>query len=149
MIDSTIASVLESKGHTIFSVTPDATVYHAIALMAEKGVAAVLVVSQAGNLDGILSTRDYGRKIVLQGRSPKHVPVREVMSRPVISASPEMKVIECLQFMCMNHFRHLPVLDRGRLVGLVSMGDLVNEVVSEQAHMLKHLHSYIGHKYPA
>jgi CBS domain-containing protein len=148
MISDTIASVLQSKGREIYTVTPDATVYDAIALMAQKGVAAILVISKRGTLDGIISTRDYGRKIVLQGRSSKDTRVQEVMTSSVVTVTPDTTVAEGLKIMTENRFRHLPVLEQHELVGVVSMGDLVSAVISDQAHTIDQLHSFIGGKYP-
>ncbi len=144
----TIASILKEKGHEIWFVTPDATVYDAIALMAEKHIGAVLVISDR-ELVGILSERDYARKVILQGRSSKDTRVQEIMTTSLVAVAPESTVDECMRIMTQHRIRHLPVLDGGGVAGVVSIGDLVKSVIAEQAETIDHLHSYIGAKYPA
>jgi len=144
----TIASVLASKRHEIWDVSPDATVYEAIELMANKGVGAALVVSQ-GMLAGIVTERDYARKVILQGRSSKETRVWQIMSRGVITATLEDTVEDCMRTMTQCHIRHLPVLEGSKLVGIVSIGDLVKTVISDQAETIDQLQSYIsGVPYP-
>ena len=144
----TIGSILGRKPREIWSVRPDASVYEAIALMAEKGVGAVLVISNQ-QLAGIVSERDYARKVILQGRSSKETTVEEIMTSDLITVTPENTVEECMRIVTHNRIRHLPVLDRGRLAGIVSIGDLVDAVIADQAHTIGQLHTYIGNKYPA
>jgi CBS domain-containing protein len=144
----TIGSILRTKGQTIWSVTPDATVYDAIALMAEKGIGAVLINSE-DRLVGIVSERDYARKVILQGRSSKDTRAEEIMTRDLVTVSAEDTVDECLRIMTHHRIRHLPVLSRGKLVGIVSIGDLVKAIIADQAHTIDQLHTYIGGKYPA
>lgn len=144
----TIASILHNKGGAIWSIAPDTTVYAALALMAEKAVGALLVISER-RLVGILSERDYARKIILHGRSSKDTRVDEVMTRSPITVTPEQTVDECMRLMTQHRVRHLPVLDRGSLAGIVSIGDLVNAIISAQEHTIKQLHTYIGGQYPA
>jgi CBS domain-containing protein len=129
-------------------VAPDATVYAAIALMAEKGIGAVLVISE-GRLAGIVSERDYARKVILQGRSSKETRVEEIMTSSLVTVTPDHSVDECMRIVTQNRIRHLPVLDRGDLVGIVSIGDLVNAVIADQAHTIDQLQTYIGSQYPA
>lgn len=143
-----IASILSRKGGEIWSVKPEATVYEAIALMAEKGVGAMLVVS-GGELAGIFSERDYARKVILLGRSSKETLVRDIMTSKVITATPEHTVDECMRIVTHNHIRHLPVMEGGKLVGIVSIGDLVNAIIESQAHTIDQLHTYISGSYPA
>ena len=143
-----IASILSRKGSEIWSVEPEATVYAAIALMAQKGVGAMLVVS-GGQLVGIVSERDYARKVMLLGRSSKDTLVKDIMTSKVITASPENTVEDCMRIVTHNHIRHLPVLDGERLVGIVSIGDLVNAIIELQAHTIDQLHTYISGNYPA
>ena len=143
-----IASILSRKGGEIWSVKPEATVYEAIALMAEKGVGAMLVVS-GGELVGIFSERDYARKVILLGRSSKETLVRDIMTSKVITATPEHTVDECMRIVTHNHIRHLPVMEAGKLVGIVSIGDLVNAIIDSQAHTIDQLHTYISGSYPA
>jgi CBS domain-containing protein len=143
-----VGSLLGRKGREIWSVAPDATVYDAIALMAAKSVGAVLVIS-GGNLAGIVSERDYARKVILQGRSSKETEVREIMTSDLITVTPENTIDDCMRLMTTRRIRHLPVLDRGQLVGIVSIGDLVNATIADQAHTIDQLHTYIGANYPA
>lgn len=142
MVIESIGSVLRKKGHEICSVAPDATVYDAIALMAAKNVAAVLVISQ-GSLVGIISARDYGRKVVLEGKSSRDVRVQEIMTTSVVTITPETTVLDAMALMTRHHFRHLPVLKEGKLDGVVSMGDLVSEVISGQAFTIEQLKKYV------
>ena len=118
-----VKKLLDKKGHDVYSVSPDATVYDALKLMAEKEIGA-LVVLEDGKMVGILSERDYARKIILKGRSSKETPVREIMTSEVIHASPDQKVRKCLTLMTKHHFRHIPVLEEGRLVGILSIEDV-------------------------
>jgi CBS domain-containing protein len=144
----TIALILENKGNAIWSVTPDATVYDAIAIMADKGVGALLVVSER-RLVGIISERDYARKVILQGRSSKETNVEDIMTRSVISVTPAYTVDECMRIMTEHRVRHLPVLDGDMLTGVVSIGDLVRSIIAAQAHTINQLHTYITGSYPS
>jgi CBS domain-containing protein len=144
----TIGSILKTKGPQIWSVAPDATVYDAIALMAERSVGAILVISE-GRLVGIVSERDYARKVILQGRSSKNTRVLEIMTVNLITVTPDNTVEECMRIMTHHRIRHLPVIDRGDLVGIASIGDLVNAVIADQAHTIEQLHTYIASPYPA
>jgi CBS domain-containing protein len=121
MTVETIASVLKKKGHEICSVAPGAPVYEAIALMAAKGVAAVLVISE-GALLGIISARDYGREVVLKEKSSRDVRVHEIMTTSLVTVTPQTTVLEAMALMTRHHIRHLPVLKEGELDGVVSMG---------------------------
>ncbi|HTF43909.1 MAG TPA: CBS domain-containing protein [Terriglobales bacterium] len=138
-----ISSVLNKKGHEICSVAPDATVYDALALMAAKNLAAVLVISD-GNLLGIISARDYGRKVVLEGKTARDVRVQEIMTTSLVTVTPEATVLDAMSLMDRHHFRHLPVLKDGKLDGVVTMSDLMSEVISGQAFTIDQLHTYIG-----
>jgi CBS domain-containing protein len=129
----TVASILKKKGDAIWSVPPTATVYEAIALMAEKSVGALLVVSD-GKLVGIISERDYARKVVLQRRSSSDTLVREIMTGTVITVTPDHSVENCMKMITEHRVRHLPVL----------VGDLVNAIITEQAETIGHLHTYIS-----
>lgn len=144
----TIGSILRNKGSAIWSVAPETTVYDAIALMAEKRVGALLVLS-ADRLAGIISERDYARKVILQGRSSKETPVREVMTSSLITVTPEHTVEECLRIMTNHRIRHLPVLQQDKLAGVISIGDLVSAIISAQAQTIDQLHTYITGQYPA
>jgi CBS domain-containing protein len=142
MAVESIGSVLKKKGHEICSVTPDAAVYDAVALMAAKGVAAVLVISD-GALVGIISARDYGREVVLKEKSSRAVRVHEIMTTSLVTVTPQTSVLEAMTLMSRHHIRHLPVLEQGKLDGIVSMGDLMSEVISGQAFTIDQLREYI------
>ena len=139
----TVKQLLDAKGNNVWSIGPDASVYDAIAYMSEKGVGA-LVVLETGELIGIISERDYARKVILAGRASKETSVRAIMSTEVIRASPSLGVEACLTLMTENRVRHLPVLDDGRLVGVLSIGDLVKSIIEEQRHLIEQLEQYIS-----
>lgn len=140
---TTIGAVLRQKAGSVLSVPPDASVYQAIEVMAEKGVGALLIMER-GELLGIVSERDYARKVVLQGHSSKDTPVTAIMSSPVVTVTRQHTVGECLRIITDKHFRHLVVVEHGSVVGVVSIGDLVNCVITEQEQTIKHLHAYIS-----
>jgi CBS domain-containing protein len=142
-LTTTIGAVLRQKAGEVLSIAPDASVYQAIELMAEKSVGALLVMEK-GQLLGIVSERDYARKVVLQGHSSKETPVSAIMSSPVISVTRQNTVGECLRIITDKHFRHLAVVEHGTVVGVVSIGDLVNCVITEQEQTIRHLHAYIS-----
>ena len=143
-LTTTIGAVLRQKAAgEVLSIAPDASVYQAIEVMAEKSVGALLVMGD-GQLLGIVSERDYARKVVLQGHSSKDTPVSTIMSTPVLTVTREHTVGECLRIITDKHFRHLAVMEQGAVVGVVSIGDLVNCVISEQEQTIKHLHAYIS-----
>lgn len=142
-----IGSVLDRKGREIWSVIPDTSVYDAIALMSEKQVGALLVLSE-GRLIGVISERDYARKVILQGKSSKHIQVREIMTSPVVSVSPDATVDECMRIMTARRIRHLPVLEGEHAAGMISIGDLVKWIISAQEQTIHDLHSYIAGTYP-
>jgi CBS domain-containing protein len=144
----TVASILKNKTGEIWSVPPNTTVYDAIAMMAEKAIGALLVM-QDKTLLGIISERDYARKVILQGRSSKDTLVQEIMTTPVVTVTPEQTVDESMRIITQHRIRHVPVLEHDKLVGIVSIGDLVKAIISDQAQTIDHLHTYITHKYPA
>ena len=139
----TVEDILHAKGSDIYSVRPDDTVYDAVRLMADKGIGSVLVMDE-DRLVGILTERDYARKVVLDGRSSKEMRVTEVMTKKVLCVSPERTVDECMALMTDKRARHLPVLDHKRVVGVVSIGDLVKAVIHEQKILIDQLQNYIS-----
>ena len=140
---SKVSQILERKGSRVVAVGKDSPVLDAIRLMAEHHIGAVLVM-QGDELVGIASERDYARKIILQGRSSSDTPISLVMSTPVICVSPSDSITDCMSIMTERHVRHLPVLDGGRLVGVVSIGDLVKELIEEQKQEISLLQQYIA-----
>jgi signal-transduction protein with cAMP-binding, CBS, and nucleotidyltransferase domain len=138
-----IGSLIGKKGGQVWSLESTASVYDAIAMMAEKGVGALPVID-GGKLLGIVSERDYARKVILKGKSSKETPVTEIMSFPVVSVSPSQTVEECMHIVTDKRIRHLPVTEGGRVVGMVSIGDLVNWLITEQRETIQHLEAYIA-----
>jgi CBS domain-containing protein len=147
-ISGTVGTILKRKGGEIWSVRPEQTVYEANEMMADKGVGALLVMSD-GKLAGIISERDYARKVILQGRSSRTTVIREIMTSQVISVGLKEAVDECMELMTRNRIRHLPIMENERVIGIVSIGDLVKWLVSEQEETIEHLHNYISAKYPS
>jgi len=147
--DEPVRSLLRQKGKTqVWSVTPDETVYRAIEIMSERQVG-FLVVLIGGQLAGIVSERDYARKVILKGRSSQQTRVREIMTTPAMFVTPEKTVADAMRIMTNRRVRHLPVLEGDNIVGMLSIGDLVNWVMSSQQQTIKHLHNYIAGNYPA
>jgi CBS domain-containing protein len=138
----TVRQLLDKKGRQIFSIAPGAAVLEAIRLMAEHHVGALLVM-EGETLSGIVSERDYARKVILMGRSSADTPVRDIMTAGVITVQPETPVAQCMQVMTERRVRHLPVIEAGRVVGMVSIGDLVKAVIAEQQQHIEQLESYI------
>ena len=139
----TVGQLLKVKGGEVFSVTPQDSVLHAIEVMATRHVGALLVMNQ-GSLLGIISERDYARKVILKNRSSHDTPVNDIMTSPAISVTPEDMVHRCMQLMTEGRFRHLPVVKSGRVVGMLSIGDLVKAVIQEQSEHIEQLERYIA-----
>lgn len=139
----TIRQLLKVKGNDIWSVEPADSVYEAIAMMAEKGIGALLVM-QGSETVGVLSERDYARKVILQGRSSKETSVREIMTPDVIFAGPDNTIDECLALMTDKRIRHLPIRDDQEVLGVVSIGDLVKTIISDQRFRIEQLERYVG-----
>jgi len=139
---TTVRQLLDRKGRAIFSVKPEAPVLEAIRAMAEYHVGALLVMAGEA-LAGIVSERDYARKVILKGRSSGDTPVRDIMTTSVLTVSPEATVQQCMQLVTDKRVRHLPVIEDGRVVGMVSIGDLVKAVIAEQQQQIEQLESYI------
>ena len=141
--NGTISEILNAKGTTVWSISPDATVFDAIDLMADKNIGALLVI-EADKLVGILTERDYTRKVALKGKVSKQTAVREILSGNVIQVTPDHTIEECMRLMTDHRVRHLPVLDGDRILGIVSIGDLVNWIISAQTSTIQQLQTYIA-----
>ena len=140
----TAANLLKSKAHqSVHTITPEASVFDAIKLMADKNIGALLVMEGEG-VAGIITERDYARKIVLMSRSSKETPVREIMTSAVMYVRPDQTSEECMVLMTENRLRHLPVIDDGRLLGIISIGDLVKDIIAEQRFTIEQLEHYIS-----
>ena len=142
-----VESILRVKGRGAWWIAPTATVYEAIREMSERGVGALLVMSE-GRLEGIVSERDYARKIILKDRSSKTTPVREIMTTELITVSPKHTVEQCMHLVTEHRIRHLPVLNGEEVVGIVSIGDLVNWIITAHEETIDQLQGYIAGKYP-
>ena len=138
----TVQQLLESKRYSVVSVAPSSTVLDALQVMADKEIGAVIVIDD-GHLVGIFSERDYARKVVLQNKSSKDTPVREIMTEKVVCVRPEQTIEDCMGLMTDKHIRHLPVLEHKKVVGVISIGDVVKEMLSEKELIIKQLESYI------
>jgi len=139
----TVSQLLKVKGSEVFSVTPQDSVLHAIEVMATRHVGALLVMNQ-GSLVGIISERDYARKVILKNRSSHDTPVGDIMTSPAVSVTPEDTVHHCMERMTEGRFRHLPVVKNGRVLGILSIGDLVKAVIQEQSEHIEQLERYIA-----
>ena len=143
----TVRLVLKQKGQNVWHVSPDGCVYDAIEIMADKHVGALMVMSE-GKLVGVVSESDYARKVILQGKSSKQTQVKEIMTSPAIFVTPEQTVEDSMRIMTDKHIRHLPVLEDGIILGVVSIGDLVKWMISAQQQTISQLHNYITSQYP-
>ena len=138
----TVQQLLEAKRYRLVSVSPEDTVLDALKVMAEKEIGAVIVI-QDGHLVGIFSERDYARKVVLQGKASKDTPVREIMTEKVVCVSPDQTIEDCMGLMTDKRIRHLPVLEHKKVIGVVSIGDVVKEMLYEKEFVIQQLESYI------
>lgn len=138
-----IQTLLKKKGYDVWSIAPDASVYDAIHLMAEKGVGA-LIVMDGPKLVGVISERDYARKIILEGRSSENTKISEIMSSEVITVGPDNRIEECMAMMTERRIRHLPVLDGDKVLGIISLGDLVKYIIAEQQFVIEQMERYIN-----
>lgn len=138
-----VRDILDVKGREVWSIEPGASVYDAMKLMADKGIGA-LMVTEGAKLVGLISERDYARKVILQGRSSRTTQVREIMTTRVVYAQPDQNIEECMVLMTEKRVRHLPVMDEGQLLGVISIGDLVKSIIEEQKFIIKQLERYIS-----
>lgn len=147
-LNENVKSILAQKSQTLCSISPETSVYEAMALMSEKHIGA-LVVLIAERLVGIITERDYARKVILKARQSRDTEVREIMTTPVLFVTPEHTVGQCMYVMSSRQIRYLPVLEADRVIGIVSIGDLVNWIIGAQDETIRHLHNYITGSYPA
>jgi CBS domain-containing protein len=137
-----VTQILRQKGRQVWSTRPDATVYEALQLMAEKDIGALLVL-ESGKLAGIFSERDYARKVILLGRSSKDTKVRDIMTERVYYVRPDWTTEDCMALMTEKHFRHLPVLEGDKVIGIISIGDVVKALITKQEFVIEQLEHYI------
>ena len=142
-----VGKILEKKGHSVWSISPDATVYRSLELMSEKGIGALMVINDKGKVEGIITERDYARKVFLKGRSSKETYVKEIMTTDLFAVHPTTTVEECMALMTEKRVRHLPVMDGDKLVGLISIGDVLKAIIEAQGIMIEHLSNYIMGSY--
>jgi CBS domain-containing protein len=147
-LGDSVERILKAKGSHVYSVRPNATVYEALQKMAEHNIGALVVTNGDEEVVGVFSERDYARKVVLKDRSSREMTVDEIMSTSVVTVTPNTTVDECMYCMTANRCRHLPVVERNKIVGMVSIGDLVNWIMTAQDGMIHQLEDYICGKYP-
>lgn len=138
-----VRHLLEVKGNDVWTIEPDATVYHALEVLSEKDIGALVVIDNSA-LVGVFSERDYARKVALHGRSSKETRVQQVMTPDVITVGPDQPVDDCMSLMTEHRIRHLPVLEDGKIIGVISIGDVVKEVIAEQEFQIEQLTNYIS-----
>lgn len=142
----TVRDILSTKGGEVWRISPDATVFEALQLMAEKNVGA-LIVADGEEVRGIISERDYARKTILKGKASKETPVREIMTSEVVIVRPDHSIEQCMALMTDKRIRHLPVMENDRLLGIISIGDIVKGIISEQEYIIEQLEGYIKGKW--
>ena len=147
-IAGSVSAILAHKGSAVWSIASSATVYEAIQMMADKNIGA-LPVMDGGKLVGIISERDYTRKVILKGRSSKDTPVSDIMTHELVTTDPEGSVTDCMRLMTEKRVRHLPVMVEGKMIGILSIGDLVRRIISAQTATIDNLEKYITGDYPA
>ena len=147
-IAGSVSAILAHKGSAVWSIAPNATVFDAIQLMADKNVGALPVVEN-GRLEGMISERDYTRKVILKGKSSKETPVRDIMTQELVTVDASDSVTECMRVMTEKRIRHLPVMEGSKMIGLISIGDLVRRIISAQTATIDNLEKYITGDYPA
>ena len=139
----TVRNILQVKGNVVYTVYPESSVYDALELLEDKNLGSLVVIEKNGKLDGIFTERDYARKVILKGRSSKETLVRDIMTDSPVFVTPDTKIEECMELMTSKFIRHLPVLECGELVGIVSIGDVVKYVINEKDFIIQHLEHYI------
>lgn len=142
----TVKQMLEEKGSEVWTISPEATVYEALKIMADKDIGALIVV-QNDQVVGIISERDYARKVMLRAKSSLDTPVKDIMSTEIYYVEPEVSAEECMALMTEKRIRHLPVMENGKLIGVISIGDAVKSIISTQKVTIEHLQNYIMGKY--
>jgi CBS domain-containing protein len=140
---STVQNILQTKGKVVYTVSADSCVYEALEALEEKNLGALVVMEKDGTLDGIFTERDYARKVILKGRSSKETAVRDIMTDTLVFVTPDTKIEECMELMTNKFIRHLPVLENGALVGLISIGDVVKYIINEKDFVIENLEHYI------
>ncbi len=148
MVTAKIRDILRTKGSAVYTIDPQKTVFDALQMMDNHGIGAVLVL-EGDRPAGILSERDYARKVALKGKSSRNMTVQEIMSTTITTVTPENSVVEAMSIMTDKRIRHLPVIEGGRIVGMISIGDLVRRVIDEQREHIRHLENYITGQYMA
>lgn len=138
-----VKDILRVKGNAVFSVEPSIMVIRAIELMCEKNIGGLLIVDN-GKLEGIFTERDYARKLILKGKSSKDTPIRDLMTKSPFTVTPDNTIEDCMDLMTVKYIRHLPVVDGDKLVGLISIGDVVKQIIEEQKSIIEHLENYIS-----
>ena len=139
----TVRDILQIKGHVVYTVNPESSVYEALETLESKNLGSLVVLEECGKLDGIFTERDYARKVILKGRSSKETRVMDIMTESPVFVTPDTKIDYCMQLMTDKHIRHLPVLDDNELVGLISIGDLVKHIIDQKDSIIQHLENYI------
>jgi len=142
-----VGKILEKKGHEVWSISPDAIVYRSLELMSEKGIGALIVLNDKGKVEGILTERDYARKVFLKGRSSKETYVKEIMTSELFAVNPTSTIEECMALMTEKRIRHLPVMEGDKLVGMISIGDVLKAIIEAQGIIIEHLSNYIMGSY--